>query len=469
MRKYFPEINPDPAIEEIKTARSPEEAFTPFAEMPGAALLSSSLRTDAGRYSFIGLEPFLSLKGKNEKLDLDLSGRKLPFKGNGFDCLQSVLASCKVRNRTSLPFIAGGIGYLSYDLKDILEHTSPKAKDDLGLSDICFVFYRTLIIYDNFLPGRAFISVLDFSSARHEKSSQLIKEIKKKLESSSSRTIPPKNRDPGRSKPVSNFSKNGYMRSVQKVIDYIRAGDIYQACLAQRFHTMWTGAPYDLYLRLNKINPAPFSAYLNFKDCKVISSSPELFLRMAHGAVETRPMKGTRPRGATRAKDRILKNQLIKSRKDDAELSMIVDLERNDIGKIAVPGSVEVAEHRRVETYPTVFQTISVVKGAIKKGAGPIDVIKAAFPGGSISGCPKIRAMEIIDELEPTKRGIYTGSIGYLSFHDTMDLNIAIRTMVMKQKDVYFHVGGGITAYSDPGSEHEETLDKARALLESVK
>ncbi len=469
MKKYFPEFKSAPTIEEIKTARSPEEAFALFEKMPQAALLSSSLKTDAGRYSFIGIEPFLTLKGKNEKLELDFSGRKLPFKGNGFDCLRSVIDSCRIRNNTSLPFIAGGIGYLSYDLKDVLEHTSPKAKDDLGLPDIYFVFYRALIIYDNLMPGRAFISVLDFSSARHEKSSILIQRIKKKLESSPSCSILRKNKNSGGAKPVSNFSKKSYIRSVQKVIDYIRAGDIYQACLAQRFHTMWAGTPYDLYLRLNKINPAPFSAYLNFEDCKVISSSPELFLRMAHGAVETRPMKGTRPRGATRAKDRILKNQLIKSRKDDAELSMIVDLERNDIGKIAVAGSVEVAEHRRVETYPTVFQTISVVKGVIKKGTGPIDVIQAAFPGGSISGCPKIRAMEIIDEIEPTKRGIYTGSIGYISFHDTMDLNIAIRTMVMKQKDIYFHVGGGITAYSDPESEHKETLDKARALLESVR
>jgi para-aminobenzoate synthetase component 1 len=264
------------------------------------------------------------------------------------------------------------------------------------------------------------------------------------------------------------MSKEDYITSIKKVLDYIRAGDIYQVCLSQRFKAEWPERPYELYMRLNEINPAPFSAFLNYDDLSIISSSPELFLDVRGGVIETRPMKGTRPRGTGPDEDKAMMEHLKASAKDASELSMIVDLERNDLGKISIPGSVKVAEHRRIEAYPTVFQTISVVKSEKEKNAGLADVIKAVFPGGSISGCPKIRAMEIIDELEPSVRSIYTGSIGYMSFHDTMELNVAIRTMILKGKDVYFHAGGGIVADSDPETEYEETLHKARAMIEAL-
>ncbi|MFC1549210.1 aminodeoxychorismate synthase component I [Candidatus Omnitrophota bacterium] len=265
------------------------------------------------------------------------------------------------------------------------------------------------------------------------------------------------------------ISKENYIGSINRVLEYIRAGDIYQACLSQRFKAEWPFPSYDLYLKLNKINPSPFSSYLNFRDAAIISSSPELFLKVEDNVIETRPMKGTRPRGSNPDEDKALKEQLLTSTKDDAELSMIVDLERNDLGKVSVPGTVEVTEHRRIETYPTVFQAISIVKSRKEKDASIADVIKATFPGGSIAGCPKIRAMEIIDELEPTTRNVYTGAIGYISFHDTMELNMAIRTMLLKEKSVYFQVGGGIVADSDPETEYEETLHKARALVESLR
>jgi len=258
------------------------------------------------------------------------------------------------------------------------------------------------------------------------------------------------------------------MSAVEKVLEHIKAGDIYQACLSQRFKTKWEGSGYELYRRLNEINPSPFSAYLNAGDHTVISSSPELFLRRCGEVIETRPMKGTRPRGNTPEEDAAIKEDLKKSQKDISELLMIVDLERNDLGKIAVPGSVKVVEDRRIEPYPTVFQTIAVVQGELRKGTDNLDILKAVFPGGSITGCPKIRAMEIIDELEPTSRGIYTGAIGYISFHNTMDLNIAIRTMLLKNHDLYFGAGGGIVSDSNPEAEYEETLVKAQALINSL-
>ena len=469
MKKYLPKISRAPVIEKVRIDHPPEELFACFADLPDASLLNSSLGTDAGRYSFIGIEPFLVLSGKNNNLRLRFNGHDLTVKGDAFECLDSIIKTYRTDNPSSLPFTAGGIGYFSYDLKDILEKLPQKAKDDLDLPDIYFAFYRALLIHDRLEPDRLYISIIDIDDTGHKKTDRLMKEIKKVVKTSPEKSPTLSRAGPYKPDFESNFSKPNYIRSVRKVIDYIRAGDIYQVCLSQRFKTEWPLAPYELYLKLNRINPSPFSAYLNFERSRIISSSPELFLRLADNIVETRPMKGTRPRGGNAEEDLALKDNLNKSLKDEAELSMIVDLERNDLGKIAVPGSIEVAEHRRIETYPTVFQTISIIKGKVNNGIDPVDMVKAAFPGGSISGCPKIRAMEIIDELEPTRRGVYTGSIGYISFHGTLDLNIAIRTMIMKGRDVYFQAGGGIVADSDPEAEYEETLDKARAMMDSFK
>ena len=259
------------------------------------------------------------------------------------------------------------------------------------------------------------------------------------------------------------------MSAVKKTKRYITEGDIYQVCLSQRFETDFRYDPWLLYRKLNKINPAPFSAYLDFKEIKVISSSPELFLKAEDGIIETRPMKGTMPRGLNKSKDKFFRKKLIESIKDDAELSMIVDLERNDLGKICQPGSVKVVKHRKVERYATVFQTVSIVRGLLmNKELNVEKIIRTTFPGGSISGCPKIRAMEIIDEIEPTQRSVYTGAIGYLSFHNTAYLNMAIRIIIVKNKKVYFQVGGGIVADSNEEDEYNETLAKAKALIESL-
>jgi len=447
MEKYLPDIKETPLIEKVNMPCSIEQLFLNFSDSANTSLLNSSLETGGGRYSFIGMEPFLVLKNGCE--------------GEPFERLRSILDKYKVNNPTSLPFIAGGIGYFSYDLKDVLEKLPQKAKDDLRLPGMYFVFYRALLIHDKFEPKSLYISILDDGTGG----------LMKKIIETINKTPRETNQKTKRYAPTftSNFSKTDYIKAIQKVMDYIRAGDIYQACLSQRFKTEWPFDPYSLYLNLDKINPAPYSSYLNFEDLKIISSSPELFLKISEGTVETRPMKGTFPRGKNTEEDEILKKRLEGSSKDAAELSMIVDLERNDLGKFCSPGSVRVDEHRVIETYPTVFQTISIIKGEMGPKTDLIDAVKAVFPGGSITGCPKIRAMEIIDELEPTRRNVYTGAIGYISFHDTMLLNIAIRTILMKEKDVYFQVGSGIVADSDPEAEYRETLDKARALMESLK
>jgi len=266
----------------------------------------------------------------------------------------------------------------------------------------------------------------------------------------------------------SNFSHEEYLRAVENVREYIRAGDIFQVNLSQRFEADLSISPYELYQRLRKINPAPFASYLDFDGVSVVGASPERFLKVQGDWVETRPVKGTRPRGKSEAEDRALADELLASIKDRAENVMIVDLERNDLGRVCRYGTVRVTELAILETYPTVFHLTSTVKGRLCEDKDRIDLLKATFPGGSITGAPKVRAMQIIDELEPTRRSVYTGSIGYLSFSGEMDLNIVIRTFLVKGGRAYFQVGGGIVYDSEPEAEYVETLDKAKALIQAL-
>jgi para-aminobenzoate synthetase component 1 len=266
----------------------------------------------------------------------------------------------------------------------------------------------------------------------------------------------------------SNFSPEAYKKAVDRVREYIAAGDVFQVNLSQRFEADLEIAPYELYKRLRTINPAPFASYLNFPGVTIVSASPERFLKVQGDLVETRPIKGTRPRGRDPVEDERLACELVHSTKDRAENLMIVDLERNDLGRVCRYGTVRVTELAILETFPSVFHLTSTIIGRLCRGKSNIDLIKATFPGGSITGAPKVRAMEINDELEPTKRAVYTGSLGYLSFHEDMDISIVIRTFVIKEGRAYFQVGGGIIYDSDAEAEYVETLDKARALITAL-
>ena len=265
-----------------------------------------------------------------------------------------------------------------------------------------------------------------------------------------------------------NFTHQEYLEAVEAAREHIAAGDIFQVNLSQRFEGELAIPSYELYRRLRQINPAPFAAYLNFDEVTILSASPERFLKVDGDRVETCPMKGTRPRGASLAEDEALARELEYSTKDRAENVMIVDLERNDLGRVCCFGTVKVRELCTLERYATVFQLTSTVEGKLQQGKNRIDLLEACFPGGSITGAPKVRAMEIIDELEPTRRSLYTGSVGYLSFSGEMDLNIVIRTILVKDSRAYFQVGGGIIYDSDPEAEYRETMDKAKALLQAL-
>jgi para-aminobenzoate synthetase component 1 len=265
-----------------------------------------------------------------------------------------------------------------------------------------------------------------------------------------------------------NFRREDYLKAVLTAKEYIAAGDIYQVNLSQKFSARVHTSAFHMYRAVRALNPAPFAAFLDCGDAAIISSSPERFLRISDRRVETRPIKGTRPRGRDRAADERLKAELLNSAKDRAELVMIVDLERNDLGRVCEYGSISVPELITLESYATVFHLVSTITGRLKADKDHLDCIRAAFPGGSITGAPKIRAMEIINELEPDQRGIYTGSMGYLGFNRQTDLNILIRTMLYRNGTVHFQVGGGIVADSDPVMEYEETLHKGKALLAAL-
>jgi len=265
-----------------------------------------------------------------------------------------------------------------------------------------------------------------------------------------------------------NFTRNNYINVVKKARLYIIDGDIFEVNLSQRFTTNITIPTYELYRCLRRINPAPFAAYLGFDSVKIVSASPERFLRVNGKKLETRPIKGTIKRGKTTAEDLKQAQKLLNSVKDHAENMMIVDLERNDLGRVCVYGSIRVTELAVLETFPTVFHLTSTVTGQLREDKDNIDLLKATFPGGSITGAPKIRAMEIIDELEPTRRSVYTGSLGYMGFDGNIDLNIVIRTFIVKGKKVYFQVGGAVVYDSEPRGEYEETLLKAKALVNAL-
>ncbi|NOX96572.1 MAG: aminodeoxychorismate synthase component I [Nitrospirae bacterium] len=455
-----------PAIEEVSLSLSPLEAFELLQEERHGFLLDSSLNLyDLGQYSFLGCDPFLVFKSKGNKIEIVEEGKKKEcLTGNPFDILSEVLARYRVEPLPGFPpFIGGAVGYFSYDLCHFLEELPSRSVDDLHIPDCYLAFYDALLIFDHG-KEKTYISSCGFKETAGRDLKAKLAAGRRRAECRSDFTGSLK----GAGSVSSNFVKEDYLKAVRKAKDYISAGDIYQVNLSQRFSKDLSFSPFELYKRLRQINPAPFASFLNFDGMAIVSASPERFLRLRGRKVETRPMKGTRPRGKDAGEDERLKAELLESEKDKAELVMIVDLERNDLGRVCEYGTVRVREPRNLEPYTTVFQTTATVEGVLKQGMDRVNLLKAAFPGGSITGAPKVRAMEIIDELEPTRRGVYTGGLGYLSFTGDLDLSIVIRTFLIKEGRAYFQVGGGIVADSDPEAEYKETLDKARALMEAV-
>ncbi len=488
-----------PVVIELPSVPDPARCCEMLQGLPYRLLLDSAARgTRLGRYSFLMADPFAVVRSK---------GTRTEYVAVSSDTVRLVSADVVTEVRTLLaghegdaipglpPFQGGAAGYLAYDWGRTLERLPECRWDDLALPDVVLGIYDWVIAWDHD-EGRAWVISTGLPEtspdARRHRAARRAADVQARVEASdlsSAGVWPqadeapapaaggaPSHRVPGgwwdrRLDVRSAFTHEGYLEAVRRVREYILAGDIFQANLSQRFEARLAEAPWELYLRLRQRNAAPFAASFDTPHAEVLSASPERFLRVdVDGRVETRPIKGTRPRGIGPEHDGALGRALTESPKDRAENLMIVDLMRNDLSRVCRPGSVRVPELFALERYATVHHLVSTVVGRLAPEHDALDLLRAAFPGGSITGAPKVRAMEIIAELEPSQRSVYCGCIGYWSVTGALDTNIAIRTLIAPRGrgTVYFNAGGGIVADSDPEQEYRETLDKARGMIDSL-
>jgi para-aminobenzoate synthetase component I len=481
-----------PLIQEISTAHSPESLATHLLGESGLVLLRSALfDTPQARYSFLAARPFLTFRSFGSRCELHSSERTEMQFGNPWHLLDSLMSRYELLEELDLPFPLGGcIGYWGYDLKNFVEPKLPRrAVNDLELPDCHVGFYDSLVVFDHHLAKTWLVSTgLGADGSRSEQIALQRAEFWQKLLSGEpsinlvAADVSPAPRAPSRGRlhslpptdsisPAisSNLIRDEFLSRVQRAQTYIRAGDIYQVNLSHRLAAPFPSSGWQLFQNLSNVSPAPFSAYLDCGDFQLTSSSPELFLRLSGAHIQTRPIKGTRPRSSDPTRDAQLTYELQTSSKELAELVMITDLLRNDLGKVCEFGSVQVPELVRLERFPQVQHLVSTVEGRLRSGVTHFAAFASCFPGGSITGAPKFRAMEIIDELEPIARGPYTGALGYLGFNRESQLSITIRTAVCKNGAAYFHAGAGIVADSIPSAEYDETLAKARGFLQALR
>ena len=432
--------------------------FDRIAEEPWAVFIDSSPAPGAhGRYDILASRPEVRITTQNHRTKIQTYSQSYTVLEGPFAVLGELLSQ-PWKNATDLPFTGGAIGFLSYDLCRYMEKIPAIAKDDVGVPDMVMGIYSWAVVVDHMKKRSVLIGDRSRTRVRRDWN-----ELIKLFTGSGTRAKSPQFRV---TTPVtSNMTQEYYRRAFGQVKKYILQGDCYQVNLAQRFAAGVEGSPWSAYRILRKINPSPFSAYMNYPELQVLSNSPEQFLSVRGKAVKTRPIKGTRPRSPDPRKDRVLAQELADSLKDQAENLMIVDLMRNDISKNCALGSVQVPSLFDVESFPNVHHMVSTITGELPERRSALDLLRGCFPGGSITGAPKIRSMEIIEELEPHRRGIYCGSIGYLGFDGNMDMNIAIRTILHRREHMYFFAGGGIVQDSSAEAEYQETLDKATAMM----
>jgi para-aminobenzoate synthetase component 1 len=463
-----------PVICQIPYPSSALSAFSAIKERTGAVLLEGATREPKlGRWSFLACDPFLTFRSKGRRIEIRRAAGIEVREGDPFAVLRDLLSDIRIeRPPEAPPLITGAMGYFGYDLGRFVERIPEDTVDDVPVADCHLGFYGAVAAIDH-VENRAFVCAIGPPETDPRAAKRLAEQRAAELSDLLSSPAPAEPQvlaaAPLDALPVvSNFTRDDYLATIRRAKDYIAAGDIYEVNLSQRLSAPLATTPFDLYRRLASTNPAPFAAYFETPDAAVVSCSPERFLQVRGREVETRPMKGTRPRGANAEEDAGLAAELLASEKDRAENVMIVDLERNDLGRVCEFGSVHVPELFVLEPYATVHQLVSTVRGRLRADATALDCLRASFPGGSITGAPKVRSMEIIEELEPTRRGVYTGAIGYLCFSGDMDVNIVIRTLVIKDGRAYFQVGGAIVADSGLEAEYQETLDKARALAKGL-
>ncbi|PVV20562.1 MAG: aminodeoxychorismate synthase, component I [gamma proteobacterium symbiont of Ctena orbiculata] len=435
------------------------ELFEALAHLPWAAFLDSgNPHIQQGRYDILSADPINILTTRGEQTEIYSSGgRKRISQEDPFQLLRQVLGPV-IEGIDEIPFCGGAIGYFGYDLGRRIERLPSLAEDMEHLPEMAVGIYDWALVVDH---QEQRCCLVGQNPARLERYRRLLQRV---TERSSQKSAAAPYRVLG--EVCSNMTRDEYHGSIARIKRYILDGDCYQVNFAQRFSVVAEGDPWQAYKGLRQLNAAPFAAYLNMPHCQVLSTSPERFLELRNGRVETKPIKGTAPRGGDPIEDMMLAEMLKNSPKDQAENLMIVDLLRNDLGKVCATGSVEVPELFKLESYARVHHLVSKVCGRLAEGQDALSLLRACFPGGSITGAPKLRSMEIIEELEPQRRGIYCGSIGYIGLNGDMDCNIAIRTMIHSEGITRLWAGGGIVADSDPEAEYRETYHKAAALLD---
>jgi para-aminobenzoate synthetase component 1 len=476
-------------VAEVHGAFSLVDVLELWSAAPYTALLESlGNPSRVSRYSILCGDPFLVFRAKGAACFAGPPGRLEKLPGAPLDELAALLGRYGAPLSEApgdLPFLGGAVGYLGYELLHQLERVPENPRDDLGVPDAYLLFCDTALIADA-VTGKRWLVANGFDPSPEGAERQaearlaqaregLEKTLRDRARLAGERAVLPertgrlREEDLARDAIHSATGREPYLRAVAEVKEQLRDGAIYQACLTHRLEAEFQGPGLGLYRVLRRTNPSPFAACLRFPEVEVLSSSPERFLRLDRaGWAEMRPIKGTRPRGCHPAEDERLRHELAHSEKDRAENVMIVDLARNDLGRVSELGTVHVPDLQAIEPHPFTFQMVSTVRGRIRAGLGPIDVLRAAFPGGSMTGAPKIEAMKLLSRLEPVRRDIYSGSLGYFDFDGSFDLNIVIRTFVKRGSRLFFHVGGGIVADSTAEDEYQETLDKAHALVRAL-
>ncbi len=433
-----------------------------------------------GRFSFLGTEPFLRFEARGHEVTISVPGgpgatRRYSSADPLVD-LQQLVERYRAVHLAGLPRFAGGaVGYAAYDAVRYTEHLPHAPHDDRGLPDLSFSFFDRMVIFDHIrktvlVVAQAHVEPGADAKAAYETACARVDELVERL-SAPGPELSLADLDtegPVRLSPRSNFTRNAYEQVVQHCQEYIKAGDIFQVVPSQRLQVETTASPFDIYRVLRVINPSPFLFYLTFDDFSLIGSSPEILVRVEEGVVTIRPLAGTRRRGHNDAEDQALARELLADPKERAEHIMLVDLGRNDVGRVAVYNTVQLSDVMKVERYSHVMHITSNVTGRLQEGKTAFDALRAGLPAGTVSGAPKVRAMQIIDEVEPTKRGPYAGAVGYIDFTGNMDTCIALRTLVIQGRTAYVQAGGGVVYDSLPGAEYEETMNKAQGLLKAI-
>ena len=450
-------------IREIREYPPIHVLFSRWKEEKDIVFLDSSLENRLGRYSIIGRLPYQKLVQDGDSFCVNDEKQKMTFE----NYLRTYLKEHPDSNESGLPIVSGAMGYISYDYGREKENVAARHPKEVDMPDVILCFYDNFIIEDH--QEKRFYLV---ANGQTKEVDTLLDDVENTVAETytlwKNGQIPGTKDDHSEIRVTPNFTKEDYKQAVQDMIDYIVEGDIYIANMTRQISVESSRTPYEVFRYLREHNPSPFGSYFNQPEFQIVSASPERFLEVRDHKVETRPIKGTRKRGITPEEDLMLKEELSQSEKDKSELLMIVDLERNDLNRVCRPGSVKVTELFEVETYATVFHLVSTIIGELETDKTVPDLIASTFPGGSITGAPKIRAMEIIDELEHSQRGLYTGSIGYLSLNGDCDLNIVIRTAVHQNGIYHLGVGGGITAESELEFEYDETWQKAKAVVAAI-